>query len=138
MRTEFSFSMTQMNRFSDFRNLYMIPEVRKLGKKILSDNEHRDFEKNRCLTTQSREKTTRWTSSELRQYYLKPAVNCQPSYRGRALSPGRYHLSLNINKILKIRIFIKFWTSNIDFGPSFYQSWLIYLNPETLQKSKSI
>ena len=45
MRKKFSISMSQMNRFSYFRDLYNIFERRFLGKKFLSDNEHIDFEK---------------------------------------------------------------------------------------------
>ena len=40
---------------------------------------------------------------------LKPVVNCQPSYRGRALSPGRQQSSLKINKIFKFFNFSKFF-----------------------------
>ena len=90
MHAQFFISMSQMNRFLEFCNLYMIFERGKLRKNFLSENEHIDFQKNKSLTTQRRKKTTRWTNSELRQYYLKPAVNCQSSYRGRALSPARY------------------------------------------------
>ena len=68
---------------------------------------------------------------------LKPAVNCQPRYRGRALSPGRYLPTLEkIN--FEFSVFHNFLTLIFNFQLSFYLFRSVKLNRQTFSESKSM
>ena len=55
------------------------------------------------------------TSSEVQQYYLMPAVNCQPSYRGRALSTELHAIkTFNFNCFWTYHCLKRHWKHAFD------------------------